>query len=200
VLSSGKTQFQANKWYTITVVASGTTISASINGVQITSVTDSSFAAGFAALGSGWNFAQYDNFHLNTQLISCGQGNTLTTALCCGASNQQWDFYEDKTIRSRTSNTMCMQATNSNKNVILASCNPSNPSQQWVLSGDHIYSTSESSNLCLDIFGDNQQPCTPLDVWQCKYNDGAENQQWYYDIPSGQLIAALDGYCISATN
>ena len=51
-------------WTALQLAMAGTSIRASINGVQVAKVTDSTFANGMAALGSGWHPAYFKSFQV----------------------------------------------------------------------------------------------------------------------------------------
>ena len=53
-----------NRWTALQLAMAGTSIRASINGVQVAKVTDSTFANGMAALGSGWHPAYFKSFQV----------------------------------------------------------------------------------------------------------------------------------------
>ena len=52
----------AGTFYQLSIETKGTSISASINGVQVASVVDSSSAYGMAAIGSSWTKSWFDQF------------------------------------------------------------------------------------------------------------------------------------------
>ena len=51
-------------WTSLQLVTVGTSIRASINGEQVATVTDLTFANGMAALGSGWHPAYFKSFEV----------------------------------------------------------------------------------------------------------------------------------------
>ena len=61
-LGSGKVAFSADTWHTLTLDFKGRTIRATIDGTQVAEVTDSTYAAGLAGVGSGWNRVEFDDF------------------------------------------------------------------------------------------------------------------------------------------
>jgi len=64
ILQNGTTTFHANTWYTMSLSLQGPTITGSIGTQRLFSVSNSTYAAGFAALGTSWHYAQFDNFLL----------------------------------------------------------------------------------------------------------------------------------------
>ena len=67
VLASGQTPHPIlpGVFYTLNVTAKGTTVSASLDGVQLASITATSSSFGMAALGSGWHAAWFDSFQVS---------------------------------------------------------------------------------------------------------------------------------------
>jgi hypothetical protein len=62
-LKSGTTTFGTNTWHTLALDFNGTTITASLDGTALATVTDSTYTKGNAGLStSQWNDAQFDNF------------------------------------------------------------------------------------------------------------------------------------------
>lgn len=59
-------------WYSMAVVASGTTISVQLNGAALTggTVNDSNSGYGMVAIGSGWHHAWFDNFKIGNNTAS----------------------------------------------------------------------------------------------------------------------------------
>lgn len=52
------------RWQRLSVDCRQDVVAFSINGVKLTSVQDTTFRSGFAALGTGWNRALFDNFEV----------------------------------------------------------------------------------------------------------------------------------------
>ena len=64
IIGSGNINFPANVWHTLKLDFEYATIKAYIDNVLVTTVTDATYANGMAGIGSGWNYAQFDNFTL----------------------------------------------------------------------------------------------------------------------------------------
>lgn len=65
VLKTGQVQYSANTWHALMLTVKGTSVEAAIDGVKLANVPNvSQFVAGWAALGSGYNYAQFDNFYV----------------------------------------------------------------------------------------------------------------------------------------
>ena len=54
----------AGYWHTLSVSVEGATVTASINGTAVFSVTDSTYASGLSCINSGWGVSYFDNFSL----------------------------------------------------------------------------------------------------------------------------------------
>lgn len=64
VLDSGKVAFSANNWHALRLRFRGDTIQAFIDEKQVSTVRDTTYSAGYAGLGTGWNHARFDDVHL----------------------------------------------------------------------------------------------------------------------------------------
>jgi Glycosyl hydrolase family 59/Galactocerebrosidase, C-terminal lectin domain len=60
-LASGNMTLAADKWHRFVLKFHGLQITASIDGNQVATVTDSAHVAGMFGIGTGWNRAQFDN-------------------------------------------------------------------------------------------------------------------------------------------
>jgi hypothetical protein len=58
------TGISGNRWYAVSIAFDRQTISGTLDGRSIFSVNDATFSSGWASLGSGWNYAQFDKFSL----------------------------------------------------------------------------------------------------------------------------------------
>ncbi|MCM3748703.1 hypothetical protein M3223_15230 [Paenibacillus pasadenensis] len=65
VLAAGTVPFSLQSWHQLKMSFCGTNIKASIDGILVASVNDSTYASGLAALASGYNYAQYDKVYVN---------------------------------------------------------------------------------------------------------------------------------------
>lgn len=63
-LDSGKVAVSADKWHSLKLQFSGDTISAFVDGRQVTSVSDTTYTKGYAGIGTGWNHARFDNIKM----------------------------------------------------------------------------------------------------------------------------------------
>jgi hypothetical protein len=70
-LATGSASIGTNTWHTLKLDFKGTTITAFIDGIQVSSVVDTTYYSGAVNFGSGWNKAQFDNL----TIISISQVN-----------------------------------------------------------------------------------------------------------------------------
>jgi hypothetical protein len=62
--SGGLAGLTVGKWHTLSLSMQGSTLTASIDGKVVATVTDSSYSSGLAGLESTWDTVQYDNFQV----------------------------------------------------------------------------------------------------------------------------------------
>ncbi|WP_328347941.1 ricin-type beta-trefoil lectin domain protein [Micromonospora sp. NBC_00421] len=160
-----------NRWHSLALGFSGSTITATIDGVTVGTATDSSFGAGLVGLGtSQGQTAQFDNLSVvpgvgggtssalrNVNAGRCldvpSQSQTNGTQLalwdCNSGTNQQWTTTAGKQLQ--VYGTKCLDAersgTTSGTRVIIWDCN-SGANQQWNVNTDGTV-TGVQSGLCL---------------------------------------------------
>jgi pectate lyase len=61
-LAAGHAVLPPGVWHTIAISVRGTTITGSIDGVQVGTAADGTYASGRVGIGTGWNRAQFDDF------------------------------------------------------------------------------------------------------------------------------------------
>ena len=66
-LASGKVSFGAERWYNLALRFRGDIITAFVDGNEIASVKDGTYSKGYAGIGSGWNFARFDNLKMKVR-------------------------------------------------------------------------------------------------------------------------------------
>jgi len=194
VVKSGTTTFSANKFYTIGLSANGTTICGYVNGANLGCFQDSTYKNGFASIGTGWNYAQFDNVKLVRGGASCGAGSGVMIEECGSSPYQQWNFASDGTLQ--LVNTMlCLQVngtdpSSGSPSVRTLPCNNKLQSQIWKFSGSTI--VSASNNYCLDITDQNSGVCAAVEIYSC---NGGSNQQW--KLSGNYITTNLDGMCLA---
>jgi hypothetical protein len=63
-LAAGRVRFSLNAWHHLSLAFRGDRVHASLDGQWLANVQDNSHRQGMAAVGSGWNLAQFDNFQV----------------------------------------------------------------------------------------------------------------------------------------
>eukprot|EP01097_Dermamoeba_algensis_P001574 TRINITY_DN1591_c0_g1_i1.p1 TRINITY_DN1591_c0_g1~~TRINITY_DN1591_c0_g1_i1.p1 ORF type:complete len:572 (-),score=115.32 TRINITY_DN1591_c0_g1_i1:121-1806(-) len=113
ILSKGKyPKFAIGDWNSLNLKLKKTQIRAFINGDLVSTVTDTKFTRGWAAIGSSWDYVQFDNFFMeDAQYCNCGNlGTGVTMSFCDSYKANQWDLKTDVdgTIRLRSNNSLCL--------------------------------------------------------------------------------------------
>ncbi|MEV7076221.1 ricin-type beta-trefoil lectin domain protein [Streptomyces sp. NPDC093990] len=191
-----------NRWHTLALTFSGTTITAVIDGATIGSVKDGTWAAGQIGYGtSQGETAQFDNLSItpgsdgNTgtagPIVGVGSGrcvdvpnqsHTAGTQValwdCNGGSNQQWTNTSAGELR--VYGDACLdaagQGTSPGTKVDIWDCNGGS-NQKWTIRADGTI-TGDQSGLCLDATGAGTANGTLLQLWTC---NGSSNQKWTRD-------------------
>ena len=76
MIAHGITTFSANHWHHIRLSFLGPTVSGFVDHQPLCSVTDASYSAGLAGLGSGWNSAQFSNLRIEPNLPSAPRSSS----------------------------------------------------------------------------------------------------------------------------
>src|SRR3954462_5191268 len=146
-----------NRWHSVALTFSGTTIPAVIDGATVGSVSDRTWAAGQIGYGtSQGETAQFDNLSITP---GSGGNDGGTTGAIVGVGSGRC---VDVPNQSQTAGTQ----------VALWDCNGGS-NQQWTntSAGElRVYGSA-----CLDASGGGTSPGTKVDIWNC---DGGSNQQW----------------------
>jgi hypothetical protein len=170
VRSGSTSALGTNRWHTLSLGFSGSTITASVDGTVLGTVTDTTFSAGQVGIGaSQGETAQFDN------LAVAGSGGGSTSALLNTASGRCLDVPNV----SQTNGTQ----------VALWDCN-SGSNQQWTLNSAkqlQVY-----GNKCLDADGARTTPGTRVIIWDCA---GGTNQQWNANT-DGTITGVQSGLCL----
>jgi hypothetical protein len=147
----------------------GSTISGSIDGTTVGTVTDSTYSTGkFGLFTTGYKAGdQFDNL----AVTSLGGGST--TGQITGFANKCMDVYGGHT-------------TNGTK-VELYDCN-STVAQQWTVQSD---GTIRNQGKCLDLYNGFGNGAL-LEIWDC---NGGANQQWKAGA-NQSLVNPTAGRCI----
>ncbi len=188
-----------NRWHTLALQFSGSTVSAFIDGTQVGSVTDSTWAIGQVGYGtSQGETAQFDNLAVTAVagppppivgvLRGVGSGRCLDVPNasqtngtqvviwdCNGGVNQQWA--QTSSGQLQVYGTKCLDAlghaTTPGSPVGIWDCNTGG-NQRWTLNPDGTVVGVESG-LCLDVTGAGTANGTRVELWTC---NGGSNQRW----------------------
>jgi Ricin-type beta-trefoil lectin domain len=170
-LASGTTgALGTDSWHTLSLTMQGSVISASINGRQVGSVTDTSYESGVAGIGvTGYQTDQFDNLN-----ITPGTNSTSPTGpVASGMSGKCLDDYTGSTANGTIAD--------------LWDCNGT-AAQNWT----PVNGTLQVNGACLDVIGNGSTANgTLVDIWAC---NGGANQQWTAE--NGTLVNPQSGKCL----
>ncbi|MFD8496718.1 ricin-type beta-trefoil lectin domain protein [Amycolatopsis sp. NPDC059657] len=164
-----------NRWHTLALTFSGSTITAAIDGA--TAGTANDFTWGTGQIGyatSQGQTAQFDN--LSVTPGAGGPGGTTTTIVGAGSGRCL-----DVPGATQTDGTQ----------VELWDCN-GGANQQWTSTGAgelRVYGGD-----CLDAFGSGTSPGTKVVIWTC---NGGTNQKWTANA-NGTITGVASGLCLNA--
>nr|WP_237554827.1 ricin-type beta-trefoil lectin domain protein [Streptomyces sp. SID4948] len=165
------------RWHSLALSFAGNTIIAAIDGSQVGSVNDYTWAGGQIGYGtSQGETAQFDNLSIKP---GTGGGSGGTTAPIVGAASGRC---VDVPGQSQTAGTQ----------VELWDCN-SGTNQQWASTSAgelRVYGGD-----CLDAYGAGTTAGTKVDIWAC---DGGANQKWTLNT-NGTITNPQSGLCLDAT-
>ncbi|WP_039937028.1 ricin-type beta-trefoil lectin domain protein [Streptomyces himastatinicus] len=192
-----------NRWHTLGLTFSGTTITAVIDGATVGSVNDRTWAAGQIGYGtSQGETAQFDNLSITPgsggndggtsgAIVGVGSGRCVDVPNqsqtpgtqvelwdCNGGSNQQWTDTSAGELRVYGSDCLDAsgQGTSPGTKVVIWDCNGAS-NQQWTIRADGTIAGVQSG-LCLDATGAGTANGTLLQLWTC---NGSSNQKWTRD-------------------
>lgn len=197
VASGTTTALGTNRWHSLALSFSGSTITASIDGAVVRTITDTTYGAGQVGLGtSQGETAQFDNLAStpgsgggsttvlnNTNSGRCldvpGQSQTNGTQVtlwdCNGGTNQQWALTAGKQLQVYGGK--CLDAegasTAAGTRAIIWDCNGA-ANQHWNLNSDGTI-TGVQSGLCLGPNAGGTANSTPVTLQTCT---GATSQKW----------------------
>ncbi|MFC9331778.1 ricin-type beta-trefoil lectin domain protein [Kitasatospora sp. NPDC057015] len=182
-LASGTTTAPGtNKWHTVALTMQGSTISATLDGTVLGSVTDTSYTHGRAGLGTadststasggGFQTQQFDNFSVTSgsNPIPIRSG-----AIPSGITGKCLDLRGGNTSNGTP--------------VELYDCNQSPTSQTWTYNSD---GTVTIGGKCLDVVGQGVTNGSLIVLWTC---NGGDNQKWTQQA-DGTLRGAQSGRCL----
>lgn len=192
-----------NRWHSLALTFSGTTITAVIDGATVGSVNDRTWAAGQTGYAtSQGETAQFDNLSVTPgsggndggtsgAIVGVGSGRcvdvpnqsqTAGTQVelwdCNGGSNQQWTTTSAGELRVYGSDCLdaAGQGTSPGTKVDIWGCTGGS-NQKWTIHADGTI-TGDQAGLCLDATGAGTANGTLLQLWTC---NGGSNQKWTRD-------------------
>lgn len=192
-----------NRWHSLALTFSGSTIAAVIDGATVGSVDDRTWAAGQIGYAtSQGETAQFDNLSITPgsggndggtagAIVGVGSGrcvdvpnqsHTAGTQValwdCNGGSNQQWTTTSAGELRVYGNDCLdaAGQGTGPGTKVDIWGCT-GGANQKWTIHSDGTI-TGDQSGLCLDATGAGTANGTLLQLWTC---NGSSNQKWTRD-------------------
>jgi O-glycosyl hydrolase len=195
-LQSGTTAaLGTGRWNTLAFGFSGSTLTATVNGAVVGTVSDSTRGSGLAGIGtSQGQTAQFDNLS-----IAAGPGGGTSTALrnvnanrcldvpnasptsgtqlalwdCNGGPNQQWVLTGSKQLQVYGNKCLNAGAATAGTRTTIADCTGAT-GQQWNVNADGTV-TNAQSGLCLDANSAGTANGTAVILWTCT---NGNNQKW----------------------
>ncbi|MEW2514281.1 ricin-type beta-trefoil lectin domain protein [Streptomyces sp. NPDC046870] len=165
-----------NRWHTLGLTFSGSSITAVIDGTKVGSVNDNTYAGGQVGYAtSQTETAQFDNLSLTP---GSGGSGGITAPITGTGSGRCVDVPN----QSQTNGTQ----------VELWDCNGGS-NQQWTRTAADELRVYGSS--CLDASGQGTSPGTKVDIWSC---GGGANQKWTIH-DNGTITGVQSGLCLDAT-
>ncbi|MEV0429472.1 ricin-type beta-trefoil lectin domain protein [Micromonospora sp. NPDC050495] len=189
-----------NRWHSLSLGFSGSTITATIDGTTVGTASDTSFVAGQVGFGtSQGQTAQFDNLSVvagpggdpggttgslrNTAAGRCldvpnqsqTNGTQVTLWDCNGGANQQWTYTSGKQLQVYGSKCLDAnaQGTTPGTKVIIWDCN-GGTNQQWNVNSNGTI-TGVQSGICLAPNGGGTGNSTPIVLASCT---GGNDQKW----------------------
>jgi len=180
VRSGSVASLGTNRWHTVALGFSGSTLTATIDGTAVGTVTDSTFGSGLAGIGtSQGETAQFDNLAITTGGGDPGPGPGGPTGV----------------LRSLSAN-RCVDVPNSSQTdgtfLQIYDCG-SGANQQWTLTSSNTLTVYGSK--CLDVPGHAKTAGTRVEIWTC---NGGTNQQWQVNA-DGTIVGVESGLCLDVT-
>ncbi|MCX5070228.1 ricin-type beta-trefoil lectin domain protein [Micromonospora lupini] len=161
-----------NRWHTLALGFSGSTITATVDGATVGTATDSAYSAGLVGLGtSQGQTAQFDNLN-----VVAGSGGGTTAALRNTGAGRCLDVPS----QSQTNGTQ----------VALWDCN-AGANQQWSSTAGKQLQVYGSK--CLDAESAGTTAGTRVIIWDC---NGGTNQQWNVNT-DGSITGVQSGLCLA---
>ncbi|WP_369700164.1 ricin-type beta-trefoil lectin domain protein [Micromonospora sp. WMMA1996] len=196
-LASGATSaLGTGRWHTLALKLDGSTLTASVDGAAVGSVSDSTWVAGQIGYGTGQGVtAQFDNLSitpgdgsgsptgeirsasanrcLDVNGASQADGAVVQIWDCNGGANQRWTLGANNQLTVYGNKCLDVPGTASGSRARIMSCTGGG-NQQWRVNADGTI-VGVASGLCLDVNGQGTANGTAVQIWTC---NGGSNQQW----------------------
>jgi Ricin-type beta-trefoil lectin domain len=157
-------------WHTLSMTLQGSTISASIDGTAVGSVSDSSYQTGQVGIGVvGYHTDQFDNLSITPGSGGPSHPVGLVTSGIAGKCLDDFGGSSDNGTAAD-----------------LWDCNTTG-AQQWTLDNG----TLQANGKCLDVTGGATANGTLVELWDC---NGGGNQAW--SAQNGALVNPASGRCL----
>jgi hypothetical protein len=176
-IASGSTAaLGTGRWHTLALTFSSNRITATVDGTTVSTVNDSTWAAGQIGYGTGQGVtAQFDNLS-----VTPGSGGT-------GGSSG---------VLRGVGSGRCLDVPNAGQTdgtlLSIWTCN-GGANQQWTQTAANALIVY--GNKCLDVPGHAVAPGTRVQIWTC---NGGTNQQWRLN-PDGTIVGVESGLCLDVT-
>nr|WP_254910075.1 RICIN domain-containing protein [Micromonospora sp. NBS 11-29] len=183
------------RWHTLALKVNGSTLTASVDGTTVGTVSDSTWVAGQIGYGTGQGVtAQFDNLSIipgdtsgtNGELRSASanrcldvngasqtDGAVVQIWDCNGGTNQRWTLSASNQLTVYGNKCLDVPSTASGTRARIMTCTGGS-NQQWRLNADGTI-VGVGSGLCLDVNGAGTANGTAVQIWTC---NGGSNQQW----------------------
>ncbi len=184
------------RWHTLSLTLNGATLTASVDGATVGTVSDSTWVAGQIGYGTGQGVtAQFDNLTvtpvgtpggstgeirgagsnrcLDVNGASQADGAVVQIWDCNGGANQQWTLTASNQLTVYGNKCLDVPGTSQGTRARIWTCNGST-GQQWRVNADGSI-VAGGSGLCLDVNGAGTANGTAVQLWTC---NGGSNQTW----------------------
>ena len=213
------------EWHTYRVDINGSILNVWVDGQVAASNANVSgmTTSGHFLIGCGeyGQYTQFDNVQLYSTFRDCAVatpavGSPIVNSNCIAevgpVPHTLWDFSNppnngvgvwNGTFSLRKFPTLCLASappdTTGTAWLVLATCNPADPAQQWTWAFEGISPDQERRSAihnvagCIDQYSQNNDIGAQLDAYKCS---GAENQLFWYDWDEGMIGNEATGICL----
>jgi len=196
LLTSGKYPFLANHYYTLALSLQNNQISGSVDGKTLFGLSDSTFSTGWVSIGTGWNYAEFDNFILLSSFRDCGTGSLAVVVHCSPSDKRQaWSWDKGHGWIQAAVAGACL-GVEADGVVGVSQCKEGDVHQQWVWGTDYTV-LNVGIGMCLGVTGDGVEECTRTDMAKCRSGLEKWDQEWVYDEVEKVIRTRVDEKCLA---